>query len=91
MLLNAYTVRDSKSDCYTRPFFCDNDGVARRFCADFFLSRAGDVYSLHPDDFSLYRVGSFDDNTGILVSAIPSFVLAFSEFFQLENADVSDN
>lgn len=63
MNLNMYTIRDSASEAYTRPFFARAHGEAiRNFENE--IKREGPLQD-HPEHFSLWFVGSFDDNTGV--------------------------
>lgn len=67
MIMNVYAVYDAKSGFYMRPFFMQADGVAVRAFQDEVNREAADnpLYN-HSGDFSLYRVGQFDDSIGEL-------------------------
>ena len=65
MKLNAYTIYDVAAGTYMRPFFCGQDGEARRGFSDIALDASHQV-GQHPEDYTLYRVGSWNDNTGKL-------------------------
>ncbi len=63
MLMNVYTVFDVASGHYMRPFFCQADGEALRMFKDL----ANDMehpMGQHPEDYSLCRVGEWNDQTG---------------------------
>lgn len=62
MKLNAYVIYDNKAKIYNKPFFFVNDSVALRAAQDLVNDRNTDVHS-HPEDFTLWRVGSYDDVT----------------------------
>jgi hypothetical protein len=65
MKLNVYSVFDSKAGAYIPPFFMQNDGVARRAFGD----AANDVnhkFCAHAEDYTLFRLGTFDDATGVI-------------------------
>lgn len=66
MRLNAYTIYDSASGIYMRPFFAPADGAAIREFDDLAVS-ADHPIGQHPADYTLYRVGTFNDNKGDLV------------------------
>lgn len=74
MIAKLYSIRDCKS-CYGLPYCQINDGVA---CRDFQQRIAGqsDVAMPFSSDFSLYCVGSFDDETGKLTMFEPQFVMS---------------
>ena len=65
MILKAYTVRDSKSEAFMKPFFNTTHGEAERN----FRTAVNDpqsTMSKFPEDFDLYYLGTYDDNTGLL-------------------------
>ena len=59
MKLNAYTIFDVASGTYMRPFFCGADGEATRGFNDIALDANHEV-GKHPQDYTLYRMGSFN-------------------------------
>jgi len=63
MKLNAYTIYDVASGVYMRPFFSQADGQAIRGFKDIATDAEHEV-GKHPEDYTLYRVGSFNDTTG---------------------------
>lgn len=87
MRYGIYSVYDSKSETYTRPFYADNDGVAQRFAYDVYVN-TDSVMSHHPEDFNLYWLGEFDDCTGILSVGALRHVVAFTSFFSSVELDV---
>ena len=68
MLLHLYCVFDVKSGVYDRPFCSVSDGVALRSFTDICLD-ADHPVGMHPEDYSLYWLGAFNDNDASL--AIP--------------------
>lgn len=70
MQLNAYSVYDNKALVYGVPFFAPTDGSAIRS----FRSAANDkdtTIGNHPNDFSLFHVGGFDDQSGGVSTLLP--------------------
>lgn len=65
MKLNAYTIFDSASGLYNRPFFNGSDGEAKRAFADISMDATHPI-GQHPEDYSLHRIGIFDDNNAKL-------------------------
>ncbi len=63
MRLNAYTIYDVASGVYMRPFFSQADGQATRSFKDI-ATDADHEIGKHPEDYTLYRIGSFNDTTG---------------------------
>ena len=63
MKLNIYSIFDTASGLYSRPFFTQSDGEAVRSFNDI----ATDVehpIGKHPEDYTLFRLGVFDDIKG---------------------------
>jgi len=63
MKLNAYTIYDVASGVYMRPFFSQADGQAVRGFKDIATDADHEV-GKHPEDYTLYRIGTFNDTTG---------------------------
>ena len=76
MNLNVYSIKDSKAGTYSNPFYSINDSTAIRS----FEQAASDpttTISQFPTDYSLYRIGTFDDSSGSikqLDDGTPEFV-----------------
>lgn len=56
-------IRDKKANTYLPPFFTDNANTARR---SLMLPANSDesFIGLYPDDYDVYRLGHFDEQTG---------------------------
>lgn len=65
MRLNVYTIFDTASGAYMRPFFMQSDGQAIRSFKDISLD-ADHAVGQHPEDYSLWRIGTFNDNNAKL-------------------------
>jgi hypothetical protein len=70
MNLNAYSVYDNKALIYNVPFFTSTDGQAVRMFADLANDPSTGV-GRHPSDYSLFFIGSYDDQKGALVAESP--------------------
>jgi hypothetical protein len=66
MKLNVYSIFDSAAKAYTSPFFMHNDGLAIRAFQDNVNAEQENNISKHPDQFTLFKIGEFDDATGEL-------------------------
>ncbi len=60
MKLNIYSIFDSASGLYSRPFFTQSDAEAMRSFEDI-ATDADHPIGKHPEDYSLFRIGIFDD------------------------------
>ena len=65
MLHNIYTVFDSAAVMFDRPFTAISDNAAIRSFGDICVS-ADHPIGQHPEDYSLYRIGTYDDNKGVI-------------------------
>lgn len=65
MLLNAYSIFDTKALIFHAPFFFAQDGQAVRALSDL-VADTNTQIGRHPADFVLYRVGDWDDQSGQL-------------------------
>ena len=63
MKLNIYSIFDTASGLYSRPFFTQSDGEAVRSFNDIACDTEHPV-GRHPEDYTLYRLGVFDDTKG---------------------------
>lgn len=60
-------VKDRAADAFGRPLFVPSVGIAiRSFSDEVNRSDSENQMFNHSDDFDLYEIGTFDDNTGII-------------------------
>lgn len=67
MVHKAFSIRDSKGEVFNPPFYKHTHGEAERD----FTSLVRDEKSMvskYPEDFDLYHVGTYDDQTGVFKS-----------------------
>lgn len=88
MLLNVYTLYDVKSETYGLPYFAVNDAIAMRTCYDGCLM-ADSTVSRHPEDFTIYRLGYYDDSTGVITCSQRVHVVDVVSLIPKEVADES--
>ena len=63
MTLKLFSIRDQKSEAFGTPFYQATHGEAERNFRTLVNDNKSTV-SQYPDDFDLYYLGTFDDNTG---------------------------
>lgn len=63
MILQIFSIRDSKGDLYGQPFFQKTPGEAERSFKTL-INDEKSMPSKYPEDFDLYQLGKFDDATG---------------------------
>lgn len=62
-----FTVYDIKTEAYLPPFYMPTKGAAIRAIMDT-LDDPNHQFSKHPEDFTLFHIGTFDDVDANLVS-----------------------
>lgn len=62
MKLNVYSIYDTATAAYMRPLFMQSDGQALRLFIDAATAADHDI-GKHPEDYSLVRIGVWDDQT----------------------------
>lgn len=67
MKLEAFAVRDEKAVGFAHPFFVMARGQAVRMFGDWCQDKNTPL-GKHPEDYRLYHVGSFDDESGQFVN-----------------------
>ncbi len=67
MILQAFAVMDSKADAFLPPFFYDTKGQAIRSFSDA-VNEEGHQFRKHAGDYTLFHVGGFDQDLGVLVA-----------------------
>lgn len=63
MIINIYVTYDSKAAVYSRPFFAQARGIALRTFGDISNDPEHPI-GKHPEDYTLFEIGSYDDITG---------------------------
>ncbi len=62
-----FTVYDEKAQVFTTPFFVATVGIATRAFSDA-INSPDHQFGKHPQDYTLFKLGTFDDNTAELKS-----------------------
>jgi len=67
MLQKIFCVWDDKAKAYLPPFFLPEVGMAVRVFGDC-INDATHNFGRHPEDYTLFRLGTFDQSKGLLVA-----------------------
>jgi len=67
MIQKMYSIRDSKGEIFHPPFFQKTHGEAERTFHKLTNDDKSSMF-LYPEDYDLYYIGEYDDNTGKLES-----------------------
>lgn len=68
--MKIYSIHDSKASFYDRPFFARTDGEAIRLFSDAINDEKTPI-SAHYADFTLFGLGEFDEQTGVITPVTP--------------------
>lgn len=79
MKYGLYSIRDVNVG-WNQPFCEVNDAVAKRGFA--YSVNNNDLLGFRPQDFDLYKLGTFDPETGIVTDEIPVLVCHGTEVVQ---------
>ena len=82
MILCKYTIKDSRSEFYHQDFTLENDAMALRQFAD--MSNEDTQIAKNPEDYSLWRIGTFETTTGELTSETPTCIAKANEHVIIE-------
>lgn len=70
MKLTIYSIFDKATEAYMRPWFAQSDGQAIRMFVD--EARKPDTeINQHPEDYALFRIGTFVDTKGEITPEEP--------------------
>jgi len=90
MVYVMVSVRDAKTEAFGRPFFVQSDGQAiRSFDDEVNRSAEDNIMHHHPEDFQLFKIGTFDDSTGRVDTTIPKMLIAASDVKQIKLKNIS--
>lgn len=67
----AFSIKDSKAEVYNPPFFKPTHGEAERTFRELANDEKTNV-NKYPEDFSLWYVGNYNEQTGILEPKEPT-------------------
>lgn len=89
MKLNVYAVYDAKMQLFGIPFFQAKDNVAIRDFGDAVNDKSpNNMWNKHPEDYSLFRIGTYENENGILLSELPLSLITASALMAI-NGDLS--
>jgi len=79
MIMKIYSIFDEKAKAYAQPFYMAHDGQAVRGFGDLVADTSTNI-SKHAVDFTLWKLGEFDDNTGIFCCKKPEYIAKAVDF-----------
>lgn len=78
MNINLYSVKDTKLGKYCQPFTAPNNEIAKRMLHST-VRAGGNNIADYPEDFQLYKLGHYEEDTGELHNEM-EFIANATEF-----------
>lgn len=79
MILQIFAVNDTKAETFGRPVFQTNVGEALRAFSDECNNEQSLLHS-HPEDFHIYKLGEYDQATGLFSTIPPAHIASALDF-----------
>lgn len=80
MELKVFAVRDMKAEAFLQPFFTPTQGSALRAFGDA-CAKSDSPFYMHPSDYVLYEIGSYNDANAMLDCVNPVKMMACAADF----------
>lgn len=94
MLTSIYVLHDITAESHTYPFFAHNDQIATRSVSNMVNQPGSTVYD-NPEDFRLYRIGTYNDENALIENTERTFIVRASDLVKkttlLPNLDEGAN
>lgn len=84
MKLAIFSVYDVKVGAFMQPFFSPTTGAALRSLTDA-VNDPKHEFSKHVEDYTLFRLGEWDDTSGLFESGPPDSVVTCRELVNSSN------
>jgi len=68
MKMFVYNIYDEKLGAFLRPFFMPTMAAARRAVGSIVNGKEDHIFKENPSDFTLFEIGEYDDNSGLITS-----------------------
>lgn len=79
MIRKYYAIKDNLAEAYMTPVLFDNDNLAIRWFTGVVNSKEqNEVIYNNPEDFELWKLGEFDNQTGTIYPGVQKLVTAKS-------------
>lgn len=77
MIMKVFSVFDAKAAFFGNPFFDQREGSAIRAFADAVNSNdPNNGFARHPEDYTLYLLGEFDNEKGTFDAQMPTGIVS---------------
>lgn len=83
MKMKIFSIKDSKANAFQQPFFERTEGTATRALAQ--TMKEKNNFSEYAEDYDLYQIGEFNDDTGKIEAMVPKHISSLAAILaQLE-------
>lgn len=83
MKLKIFCIYDEKAKAYAQPFYMSNDGQALRAFGDLVNDKNSQL-NKHPIDYSIWKMGEYDDNSGMFECEKPEFLAKAIDYLEVK-------
>ena len=83
MELKIYAIRDVRTEAFLKPMFLQNAAVLERALLDA-KNDENSTLSIHPQDYQVFKLGTYNDNTGEITAEAPTFMFNVIEVQEKE-------
>jgi hypothetical protein len=83
MELKIYAIRDVRTEAFLKPMFLQNAAVLERALLDA-RNDENSTLSMHPQDYQVFKLGTYDDNSGEIWAEEPTFMFNVIEVKEKE-------
>lgn len=86
MIKIVMCLRDVKAELFMQPFFVPAVGVGYRNLIDE-VDRGGadNILAKHAQDFDIYQLATFDDESGEFLAVVPSFLCSVASLLPIKS------
>lgn len=81
MIRNIYSMYDSAIKAYMQPIFAESTGGLLRQLTDILKDREH-AFSKHPEDYTLFQLGTYDENTATFTTNPPQKIVGMWELVE---------
>ena len=85
MIEQIFSVYDVKAKIYSPPIFFQQTGQVARLFADS-INKEGHQYNLHPEDYNLYVLGTYNPRSGKIVAQDPELLYSGTSLHGLDES-----
>lgn len=79
MIYGIYAIRDAKTGFLTPTVDINDQSASRNFAHA--SMQTNSLFCTHPQDYDLYRLGTYDSESGFIQAlAVPEFIVAGTSF-----------